>query len=205
MQRHQSAVMAFAAICQAAQIVKDIARYDRVDEKQLDTIIRSLTYIDASTPIEIYGGLENLKMGYQVLVKMLGNAEEKDMEVTRYILGSISLERQLAKRPATMKQLATRIDDLNRQLSHFELLDNNTMANIATIYTDVLSPLGRRIQITGDPQYLKIESNQNKVRAVLLGAVRAAVLWRQLGGKRRQLIFNRNVLVEVAEQDLRRI
>ena len=180
MQQHQSAVMAFAAICQAAEMVKNIARFSRVEQHQFDTIIRSLTYIDASTPLEIYGALDNLKLGYKVLINQLGNAPDKDIEVTHYILGSISLERQLAKKPAVLKQLATRIEQLNQQLSHFELLDSNVIANIANIYSQVISPLGRRIQVRGEPQFLKLESNQNKVRALLLGAVRAAVLW-QIG------------------------
>lgn len=205
MQQHQSAVMAFAAICQAAQMVKDIARHNRVDEQQLDTLIRSLTYIDASTPLEIYGSLANLKKGYEVMISQLGNNPNKDVEITKYVLGTIALERQLAKKPKSMAQLASRIDDLNTQLEHSERLDPHIIEQVAAIYADIISPLGRSIEVIGNQQFLTVASNVNKVRALLLGAVRAAVLWRQMGGKRRQLMFKRLALVEIAEQDLRRI
>lgn len=205
MQQHQSSVMAFAAICQAAEMVKEIARYNRADEQQLDTMVRSLTYINASTPLEIYGSLGNLKKGYEVMINQLGNEPKKDVEVTRYVLGTIALERQLAKRPKSMGQLSERIDDLNRQLEHFELLDPSTLEKVAAIYSDIISPLGRSIEVVGEQQFLTVSSNVNKVRALLLCAVRAAVLWRQMGGKRRHLMFKRHALVEVAEQDLRRI
>lgn len=205
MQQHQSAVMAFAAICQACDMVRDIARYNRTDEQQLDTVLRSLTYLNASTPLEIYGNLGNLKKGYEVLINQLGNNPNKDVEVTKYVLGTIALERQLAKRPKAMGQLAERIEDLNRQLDHYQLNDPATIEKVAAIYSDIISPLGRSIEVIGEQQFLTVTSNVHKVRALLLGAVRAAVLWRQMGGKRRQLMFKRLALVEVAEQDLRRI
>ena len=38
---------------------------------------------------------------------------------------------------------------------------------------------------------------QHKVRALLLAGIRAAVLWRQLGGSRAQIIFARKKMVEL--------
>ncbi|GAM56239.1 hypothetical protein JCM19232_5254 [Vibrio ishigakensis] len=46
---------------------------------------------------------------------------------------------------------------------------------------------------------------QAKVRALLLAGIRSAVLWRQVGGKRRHLIFSRKKMVEQAEILLARI
>lgn len=205
MHQHQSAVMALAAICQAAEMVKNIARFNRTDNQQLHTIIGSLTYVNAQTPLEIYGSLEQLKLGYTTLINQLGNSPDKDLEVTRYIIGSIRLERKLSKRSSTLNQLSERITDLNRQLTHFELLSDKTFLTIADIYAKVISPLGRRIQIIGERQFLSMESNQQKIRAILLSGIRAAVLWRQLGGRRRQLVFNRATLVVTAEQQMQSI
>jgi high frequency lysogenization protein len=201
----QHQVMAFAAICQAAEMVKTIARNNSIDDDLLKVMLKSLTYIDATTPEEIYGDNYNLNLGYRSMVKQLGNSQDKDIEVTRYVLGAITLERSLASRPKQMSQLGQRIEEFNRMLSHFDILDSNSVSNVASIYTDVISPLGRRIQVTGSPQFLTIESNQAKVRALLLCAIRAAVLWRQLGGKRRQLIFTRSALVELAQHNINRL
>ncbi|GAL11758.1 a protein of unknown function perhaps involved in purine metabolism [Vibrio astriarenae] len=40
---------------------------------------------------------------------------------------------------------------------------------------------------------------QQRVRALLLSGIRSAVLWRQVGGKRRHLIFSRKKMVEQAQ------
>ena len=59
--------------------------------------------------------------------------------------------------------------------------------------------------MSGDPQLLKQVDNQHKVRALLLAGVRSAVLWRQLGGKRRQILLNRQRILVCAEQALAQI
>jgi high frequency lysogenization protein len=98
-----------------------------------------------------------------------------------------------------MSQLGDRIQMLERQLEHFELLDEQMLSNLASVYLDVISPVGPRIQVTGTPAVLQQTSNQHKVRALLLSGIRSAVLWRQVGGKRRHLIFGRKKMVEQAQ------
>jgi high frequency lysogenization protein len=79
------------------------------------------------------------------------------------------------------------------------------MSNLASIYTDVVSPVTRKIQVAGDPEILKRTDTQHQVRAVLLAGVRAAVLWRQLGGKRRHILFSRQQILDSAEHTLHNI
>ena len=88
---------------------------------------------------------------------------------------------------------------IERQLDHFELLDDQMISNLASVYLDVISPIGPRIQVTGTPSVLQQTGNQHKVRALLLSGIRSAVLWRQVGGKRRHLIFGRKKMVEQAQ------
>ena len=194
--------MALAAVCQAAELVRLIARQSATSDELLEVMFKSVTITDAHTPVSIYGQLKNLELGYQTLTIQLSNQTHKDIEVTRYIAGILTLERKLSKKPQALEQLSQRISDINRQLGHFSLLDDNMIANMASIYTDVISPLGNRIQVSGAPQLLKIPSNQQKIRALLLAAVRAAVLWRQLGGKKRQLLFSRQAILNVSKQHI---
>lgn len=195
-------VMALAALCQAAELVRLIARQAKTSDELLTVMLDSVVTVNADTPVDIYGSRNNLELGYKVLCDQLGHQSKKDVEVTRYIAGIMTLERKLSKKPAALGQLSNRIDDIKRQLSHFELLDDNIVANMASIYTDMVSPLGNRIQVAGSPQFLQIQSNQHKIRALLLSAIRAAVLWRQLGGKRRQLLWSRQAILTVAQQSV---
>ncbi len=79
------------------------------------------------------------------------------------------------------------------------------ISNLASIYLDVISPIGPRIQVTGTPAVLQQTANQHKVRALLLSGIRCAVLWRQVGGRRRHLIFGRKKMIEQAQILLARI
>ncbi|MCX8934614.1 high frequency lysogenization protein HflD, partial [Vibrio parahaemolyticus] len=120
-------------------------------------------------------------------------------EITRYIISLMALERKLTARTDAMSQLGDRIQMAKRQTEHFELLEDQMISNLASIYLDVVSPIGPRIQVTGTPSVLQQTANQHKVRALLLSGIRSAVLWRQVGGKRRHLIFGRKKMVEQAQ------
>ena len=50
------------------------------------------------------------------------------------------------------------------------------------LYAETLSHLRPRVLVQGNPHYLGQASVVAEVRAVLLAAVRSAVLWRQMGG-----------------------
>ena len=65
--------------------------------------------------------------------------------------------------------------------------------------------MGPKIQVNGNPTCLQQTQTQHKIRALLLAGVRATVLWRQIGGKRRQLMFSRKAMIHQAIQDLHRI
>ena len=104
------------------------------------------------------------------------------------------------KRKDILNMLGERISQVGRQQQHFDLLDEQILANMASIYSDLISPIGPRIQVAGTPLFLQQPLVQHKVRALLLAGIRAAVLWRQLGGSRTQIIFARKKMVELAKR-----
>jgi len=129
----------------------------------------------------------------------------KDPELTRYIISLINLERKLIKQPKQLTQLGERIDASKKQLVHYDITSETLISSFASIYSDIISPLGARIQVTGEPSMLKQTVNQHKIRALLLAGIRAAVLWRQVGGKRRNILFSRSKIVRTAQQLLNTI
>lgn len=192
-------VMALAALCQALSLVKAVAKTKDVDQDELELMLGSVAILDADTPMDIYGGeLRHLRSGYQVLLQQLGDNPHKDVEVTRYVVAVLALERRLAKSSSNMAALGKRLQQLARQLEHFSITDDTLLSNMADIYIECISTLGTRIQVAGQPELLKQTQVQHKVRALLLAAVRAAVLWRQAGGSRWHLLFKRKQLVHQA-------
>lgn len=201
----ENQTLAFAGICQAARLVQQVAREGRIDDKDvLATTLNSILVTDAEQSADIYGGHENLRLGYQTLIEQLnGDSSKKDAELTRYLVGVVALERKLAKRWDLMSMLGERISQVKRQLHHFDLLDEQVLANLAGIYSDIVSPIGPRIQVAGNPSHLQQPMVQHQIRALLLAGIRSAVLWRQLGGKRRHILFSRKRLVAQAQAALR--
>lgn len=196
-------IIALAALCQALKLVQQVARSSELDREALSLMLQSVAMIDAERPLQIYGDdTANLGEGFKLIIDQLGDKPQKDVELTRYIVGVLALERRLAKTPANLARLGDKLQHLQRQLQHFSILDDNMLANLADIYSECISSLGGRIQIYGQPELLKQPAVQHKVRALLLAAVRAAVLWRQAGGSRLNFIFKRRKLVEQARQML---
>ncbi len=198
--------IALAGVCQAATLVQRIARQGDIDQAEFEASIRSIVITDPNNTEDVFGGTQQLKTGFVTLVAQLGNQPaDKDAEVTRYIAAILGLERKLRKKPNSLNELGQRISQLQRQQTHLDLLDSQMMSNLASVYSDVVSPLGPKIQVAGNPTLLKQPAIQHKVRALLLAGVRAAVLWRQLGGQRRQILFNRRKILANAESTLRNI
>ncbi|WP_028115260.1 high frequency lysogenization protein HflD [Ferrimonas senticii] len=193
----QQRTMALAGICYAIDQVRHIARHGETDEHALAISLESVLITDPERPEDVFAGAD-LSEGYQIIVEQLGDKSRKDVDLTRYLVGVLALERKLSAKPAAMQMLAERLSQVKRQRHHYQLLDEQVLANLASVYSDVISPLGTRIQVVGTPAQLQNKLNQYKIRALLLAAVRSAVLWRQLGGKRRQLMLSRKAIVETA-------
>lgn len=196
-----------AAICQAAQLVQQVSQTGQIDENELAVLVNSITITSPINTLAVYGGeLANIKLGLETLIHHLSDNSNskskkiKDPELTRYIISLINLERKLVKQPQKLAQLAERIEASKRQIEHYSITSETLIASFASIYSDIISPLGARIQVTGEPNILRQTVNQHKIRALLLAGIRAAVLWRQVGGKRRNIFFSRNKIVKTAQQ-----
>ncbi|SEQ51719.1 high frequency lysogenization protein [Rosenbergiella nectarea] len=196
--------LAFAGICQAAHLAQQLARHGRCPEEAYHCSLRSLTQpLEApGGALSYYGGNEAaLRFGLETMIAVLNTPSQKGAlaEITRYSLGMIGLERKVTKNRQALNDLEQRLRQLDRQLQHFGI-DSSTLASAtASIYTDIVSPLGPRIQITGEQAILQNSLVQSRVRAALLTGVRSAMLWQQLGGGRLQLLFSRSKLVEMAK------
>ncbi|EAS65139.1 MULTISPECIES: high frequency lysogenization protein HflD [Photobacterium] len=190
--------IAFAGICQAVKLVQEVAKNGSCDNDILAATLNSIVETTPNNTIAVYGNEENLRMGLESMVRDIDNSTSGS-EITRYLVSVMALERKLESRRDSMSQLGDRIDMLKRQRDHFELLDEQMLSNIASVYLDIISPLGPRIQVSGTPAQLQQSHVQHKVRALLLAAVRGAVLWRQVGGKRRHLLFGRKQMIEQAK------
>lgn len=197
MNEHQ--VMALAAMCQVAKQVQKIAQFGSSNDYELEKLFTSIVQTSPDSPSDVYQGTENLRDGYKSLLDQLSAGEKKDVEIVKYVGGLMQLERALSAKPSSLAELGKSIDDIKRRLDHFSVTDDTVVAALADIYSKVLSPLGHRIQVYGKPDLLKQQLIQHKIRALLLAGIRSAVLWRQMGGKRRHFFFAKRKILAIAK------
>jgi high frequency lysogenization protein len=198
--------LALAGVAQAAALVQQIARKGTANEEYVEASLSSILVTDPETPQQVFGKLSNLSLGYHTLVAQLSDKQAmKDTEITRYIASILGLERKLSRKNKAMSELGDRISHVQRQLAHVDFENPQVVTSLASIYSDIVSPLAPRIQVAGNPDYLSQPATQRKVRALLLAGVRSAVMWRQMGGKRRNILFKRKQILNSAVKALRLI
>lgn len=191
--------IAMAALCEAALLIQQVSKGQAFDSQALATLVGGIMNTAPENVDQVYPNLASLKQGSYLLVHQLsGQATSKDVEVTRYLAGMMSLSKKLLNNQTALTGLSTSLKEVERRLEHFDITDASIIGNFADIYSKNISPIGQKIKVIGTPQNLKQPVIQNQVRALLLAGVRAAVLWRQMGGKRRQFIFSRNKILKSA-------
>ncbi|MDX1443700.1 MAG: high frequency lysogenization protein HflD [Gammaproteobacteria bacterium] len=199
--RTRDRVIALAAMFQAAWLTDQYAHTGQADEAALDATLGSLLEFDAATTPEIFCGVGHLKPGLEILKRVLGNrGKESDLRLTRYLVSLIGHANRLLKNGELADQLRRRLERSQQQKSHFEGWDQPVVAGLADAYVQTIGTLEPRIMVKGDPQRLQDPRVVDGVRASLLGGIRAAVLWRQLGGRRWQLLLGRRRILETADE-----
>ncbi len=194
----QEQLVALGAVFEAATLVDRIARTGQISNAALGCMLGSLLVREEKPPLEIYGGDDiNLRDGYRALVGALErDTSSLQREPLRYALAMIGLERQLDKRSDLLQVIGSRLGQIQQQVEHFGPTHENVVASFGGLYQDTLSTFRQRIQVQGDMRHLQQTDNAAKIRALLLAGIRAARLWRQLGGHRWQMIFSRRKMLD---------
>lgn len=192
--------LALGGVFQAAWLVDQVARAGKTPQPEYETIIGSLFEFSPVNTEAVFGSRFEIRCGLQTLVEQLESREEtRNLYIMRYAIGLLILERKLASQPAMLQKIGNDLENAGHQIRHFGLTHENVIARLADIYSHTISTLTPRIMVSGENSQLQVQDNANKVRALLLAGIRAAVLWRQCGGNRWQLFFQRKKYLKQAK------
>lgn len=195
----QDRTLALAGLFQSAWLVDQVARTGIIPQAEYETTIGSLFEFSPASTEAVFGSRYEIRRGIQTLAEQLEGSEEKrNLYVMRYAIGLIQLERKLAANTAMLAKISDELEGTQHQLKHFGLTHSNVIARLADIYSNTISTLTPRIMVSGENNHLQKQENANKVRALLLAGIRAAVLWQQCGGKRWHLLLQRGKLLREA-------
>jgi len=195
--------LALSGVFRAAALVNTLANEGTISDDDLRISIKSIFETDASDVVQIYGKVSNLSLGFQTLLNQLGkDSDKRNIDIARYVVSMLFLERQLMKKNDMLETLATGIDLATRQSEHFTITHENVISNLADLYSRTISEIGPRIMVNGEQSYLETTSISNKIRTVLLAGIRSAVLWQQLGGRRWHVLFQRSRYIKEVKKYL---
>jgi high frequency lysogenization protein len=193
-------VIALAGVAQAARLVDQISKTGSCPAEFLTASINSLFQFDARSTEDVFGGLPGVKLGLHNLAAILASRQESEnQDVVRYLFGILYLERKFAADPEMMAVVRSRLEHTRFRHEHFSAHIGEICHGVSGVYQDTLSQLRFRIKVTGSEQHLRDERNADTIRALLLAGIRAAFMWRQLGGRRWKLLLHRRRLLQTAQ------
>lgn len=205
MSGYQDRVLALAGIFQAARLVQQLSREGRADRPAYSASIQSILMVDAGDTREVYGGVQGVALGLTLLRdKLSGETDPQDLELAKYVISMLQLASALRRRTEVADAIRAGVEATESQMAFFEPDTADEEAHprliekLAELYTLTLSTLAPRIVVSGEQGYLSTPLIAAKVRAALFAGIRSAVLWRQLGGHRLQLLFGRKSVAREA-------
>ncbi|TVQ88441.1 MAG: lysogenization regulator HflD [Chromatiaceae bacterium] len=194
----QDRLIALAGLYQAAHCVQRIASRGSLDTAHLQPCIYSLFQIDAANVPAVFGPPGAVATGARQIIAQLTGQPERNLDLTRYVIALLGHERTLAGRSDMLAAIRDGIEVAAAVRGDRPLLERTVIERLASLYAATISKLEPRIVVRGNPLYLQNLENQERIRALLLAGIRAAMLWRQVGGRRTQILFGRRRLLELA-------
>lgn len=200
----ESHVIALAGVFQACQLVRQAATAGRYDEADAAASLASVFRFDADSAADVFGGVGKLRSGLRALLAQLDSDEQRDLQLTELAISVLRTESKLRHRDDLLVKLREGIESAQPLVERDGIAADRVIEQLATVYSETLSTLHPRITVHGNPQQLAQEQRVRQIRSLLLAAVRAAVLWRQLGGRQWTLLLRRRQYAMLARGMLAR-
>lgn len=182
-------VLPLAGIIQAIHLVVGAAKHGMVSQDSLDKTLAPIFVQNPDSMAEVYAGTKNVTLGLNLLKELLTDFRaEAHGDIVRYSLAVMGLERALAAEPEKLARLGTEIERIGALHADSEEMP---VKELADVYEKILGTIEPRIKISGNRGHLQNVSNIQRIRALLMAALRSAVLWHQVGGRRWQLLLQR--------------
>jgi high frequency lysogenization protein len=192
-------VLALAGLLQALAQVRRIADTGQAHADVLATALDSVFRIDADDTEQVYGDVASLRNGL-MLVRDYCNGGIPDEQLPRLALAVLQLERRFVRDDDMVERV---LDGIRAQGDAAQRLGSthpDVLNALGALYADTLSHLRPRVLVQGNPHYLGQAAVVAEVRAVLLSAVRSAVLWRQMGGNLWDFLLRKRAMGDAAQE-----
>ena len=197
-----SRVLALGGMLQALAQVRRIAETGQSESEPVRVALDSVFRIDAADTQAVYGDAASVRVGLRLLRDYLANSN-RDQVLGKLGLAVLQLERRFVGEDAVVTQVQTGLRGLEAPAQRLGSTHPDVVAGLGSLYADTVSTLRPRVMVQGNPHYLGQAGVVAEIRALLLAALRSAVLWRQCGGSLWDFVFRRREMAAAIDARLR--
>lgn len=191
-------VLALAGLTQALNQVRRIADTGQADAAVLATSLDSVFRIDAASPEDVYGGAREVRPGLLLLRDYL-SSQGNDPQLPKLALAVTQLERRFSADDAVGEAVHAGILRIKPKADQLGSSHPEVLSALGSLYADTVSRLRPKVMVQGNPHYLGQADIVAEIRAILLAALRSAVLWRQMGGSAWDIFLRRRAIQQSIE------
>jgi len=199
-------IYALAAMCQAAQLAVQLATQGQCDANLLKAQWHSIFIMNPKDVEQIYPHPRDLKLGLMFIDFGLKNPKKFTSNFAFPLVRSFcAMGKNLLASKKAQEALRIKLKRTEEQTHYFQPWDHpRIFQNLGEHYVEMATDQRINLKIAGQKKFLQNLEMLNKIRAVLLSGIRAAVLWYQLKGNlpwvflnRRKIAFETQLLMQI--------
>lgn len=197
----RSRILALAGMLQALKLVRQIADTGHADAAAERIALDSVFRIDADSVDAVYGGAHALRTGLALFRDYLID-RSGDEALPKLGMAILQIERRFVADDALAEHVLEGIRAIEGIAERQGCLHPDAISRLGQLYAETISHLRPKVIVQGNPHYLQQPEVVAEIRALLLAALRSAVLWRQMGGTMWDFVFRRRAMMAAVEEAL---
>ena len=194
-------VLALAGMVQSLKLVRQIAETGHADTGSQRIMLDSVFRIDADSVDAVYGGSGQLRHGLLTMRDHLVDRSGDEL-LPKLGMSILQIERRFVGDEGMTEQVIDGLRRLDATAQRQGSIHPDVIGRLGQLYADTISHLRPKVIVQGNPHYLQQPEVVAEIRALLLAALRSAVLWRQVGGSYWDFVFRRRAMMQVVEEEL---
>jgi high frequency lysogenization protein len=197
----RSRVLALAGMMQALKLVRQIADTGHADGEGERNALDSVFRIDAASAEAVYGNSRAVRGGL-LLLRDYFTDRNSDQALPKLGMAVLQIERRFVGDEAVARQVLDGIRTLEGIAERQGSIHPDVISKLGQLYADTVSHLRPKVIVQGNPHYLQQADVVAEIRALLLAALRSAVLWRQMGGTMWDFVLRKRAMMAAIETEL---
>lgn len=203
---------ALALVLYACQEVHQLAQGGVANPQTIQGYAEPTLITAPDTFSELMPALPTLHLALKTLTELLQGKPSLQVDANQaqlalrqtiiYSQGIFKLHKLLLRDPQAMQLLENRLHIIARfkelQAIQTQGYNQQVIQKMASLYLDVFGQMKFRILVQGQTEALREPARVEHIRCLLLGAIRFAMLWQQVGGRPWHFIFQRRKILKNA-------